>query len=170
MAGIYSMQEQMETGKTGIFFCEKYLESLSFVEKVINVEENRNFQKKDIDILAKINTKKGKALTSIEVKCDTYKSGNMYVETISNKNKNTPGCILYSKADFLFYFFEKTKILYIMPMKKFREWFLLNKNHFTVKYPSTKNSFGKILYESEGYTVPLKFLERNFPYYKKVLL
>lgn len=168
MAGCYSMEEQMKVSDLGVFVVSKYLEGLDNVFKIVNVEEDKKYQKKDIDLLAYMKVGEKLGWVSIEVKCDTYKSGNLYVETISNMSKNTPGCLMYSEAQYLFYFFEKLDELYIFPMVKFREWFVANKNKFSRKEPATKRVDGSILYKSEGYTVPLQYIKDNFKQVKVV--
>lgn len=157
MAKAYSMEEQMDVSDLGIEVVTNYLLKHPNVSKIHNVENNKVFQKKDIDLLIKINER----WCSIEVKCDTYTSGNLYFETISNINKNTLGCLIYSEADFLFYYFEKINRLYILPMKRFRKWFIENKSMFKKKNPSTKGPNGNIFYMSEGYVIPLALIENQ---------
>lgn len=170
MSKKYSMNNQYEKSLLGINIAKKYLSINPKVKKVIDVEDNEDFRKDDIDLVA-LMVDKNNVLKKcfIEVKCDTYASQNLYFETISNKNKNTPGCLLYSKAHFLFYYFEKYKKLYILPMKKFREWFLKNKNNFTKKEVFTKsNNSNEIYYSSEGYIIPLDSIHGDFLDYQLV--
>lgn len=158
----YSMEDRQEIGDKGIEIVTAYLKNNKRVNKIVNVENYKEFQKKDIDILVNMNIEGIPKWVAIEVKCDSYASGNLYVETISNMNKNTLGCLMYSEAHYLFYYFEKYQDLYILPMKKFRNWFKDNIKRFNKKNLFTKLPDGKILYESEGYTVPLKIIKQEF--------
>lgn len=158
----YSMKGQKELSDLGIVVSLGVLERNPNVFEVTNVENDRYYQEKDIDLLVKMKIKESKGWVGIEVKCDSYKSGNLYFETISNINKNTLGCLLYSEAHFLFYYFEKLEELYILPMQSFRQWFLRNKSSFNKKNTYTKDTKGKILYKSEGYTIPLDVIKKDF--------
>ena len=164
----YSMKDQKELSDLGLVVSLGFLERNPNVFEVINVENNSYYQKKDIDLLAKMKIRESKGWVGIEVKCDSYKSGNLYFETISNMNKNTPGCLLYSEAHFLFYYFEKLEELYILPMQSFRQWFIQNKSSFDKKNTYTKDTKGKILYKSEGFTIPLDAIKEDFKRVKVV--
>ena len=158
----YCMKGQKDLSDLGLAISLEFLQSNPNVFEVINVENDRYYQGKDIDLLAKMKIRESKGWVGIEVKCDSYKSGNLYFETISNMNKNTPGCLLYSEAHFLFYYFEKLEELYILPMQSFRQWFIQNKSSFDKKNTCTKDTKGKILYKSEGYTIPLDIIKKDF--------
>ena len=118
-----------------------------------SIEDNQSFYKADIDLILKENGQ----FTKIEVKVDTYTSGNFFLETISNVAKNEEdeleglGCLLITKADKIYYYFINSKKLYIFNAKSLKNWILSNK----LKHPERpvwthlKNG-GK--YESRGIT------------------
>ena len=55
--------------------------------------------------------KNGKVIT-VEAKADKVPSSNIFFETISNKEKNTLGCMLKTEADYVFYYFLAYKEFY----------------------------------------------------------
>ena len=160
----YDMKDTYSISEEGIKVTLDFLEKNDNIIKIIDVQDSEEYRKKDIDLIALFkNNKKA----TIEVKYDTYKSGNLYFETISNMSKGTEGCLMYSEAHFLFYCFEKYKQIYILNLPKFREWFIKNKENFDRKTTSTKIG-NKTVYQSEGYTIPLKAIKKEFKYYKIV--
>ena len=76
------------------------------VRLVYPVEENPFYQKKDIDLILIV--KEGTTLekTTIEVKGDRNdRTGNLFLETVSDVRRNTEGAFLVCEADWYFYFF-----------------------------------------------------------------
>ena len=60
-----------------------------------------------------------KYFANIEIKGDRkHFTGNFFFETVSNLNKNTKGCMLYTESDYVFYYFIDTCDLYLIPTKK----------------------------------------------------
>lgn len=107
---------------------------------------------------------------TIEIKTDRYTSGNIFYETMSNKEYDVAGCMIKSKADFLFYYFTVTHELYIMKFNQYREWFNENIDNFNKK--ELKNIDRKRIntYTSVGYLIPKAYLETNFKGYKKEII
>ncbi len=70
--------------------------------------------------------KKKKAIYFIDLKTENEdKYGNLFLETWSNKKRNTPGWFppeVGVKADFVYYIFLKQKVLYILDLPKLRKW------------------------------------------------
>lgn len=104
----------------------------------------------------------GKKAT-VEIKTDTYKTGNMFFETISNEEYQTKGCLMKTNADFLFYYFSNYQngVLYIFKMKAFRKFVLDNLSFFKERKVTNTT------HVSIGYIVPLSYIENNFSGYKK---
>lgn len=69
-----------------------------------------------------------------------------------------------SDATYLFYFFLKAKVLYILDMKKFREFVLSRMDILQEK--QVKNKF----FTSRGFLVPLSLIEAEMKPLKKVQL
>jgi hypothetical protein len=141
---------------------EIYLKSLKNTIRVINVEKNQLFQGKDIDLVWEFFDERNvRKMLPIEIKGDTYYySNNYFFETISNKSKNSKGCILYTEAEYIFYYFVDEKELHRIPTKKTVEWFKKNMDSFVTKKVQTKFENGKIVYGSEGKLIPRKVLQR----------
>ncbi len=99
-----------------------------------NVEGDPDYQKIDVDLLRTTITRD----YTIEIKADRWhETGNFFFETLSNREKGTPGCFLYTEADFLFYYFPEPRTLYILPMLRTRQWFLADFERFKEREATT---------------------------------
>lgn len=98
--------------------------------RIENVEDQPLYQKKDIDLLVHSYRPKtmDTAVSSIEVKADTYPAGdspgmidkgNFFFELVSNDTRKprTPGCFVYCEADHFYYLFLSTGTLYTFDCK-----------------------------------------------------
>ena len=158
MVKSYTFKEKNGFSKIGISLVCSYLNSLKKTIKVDNVEDDKNYQKNDIDLVW-VYKKDGKEIMiSIEVKTDKYTTGNFWLETISNEELNTPGCFVKSKARYLFYYFTKWDSMYIIPLKKAKEWFLENIHRFRESKTTTKDEEGKYRHTTVGRLVPIKVM------------
>lgn len=154
------MSETDAVGKKGTLDIEIYLKKLPETVKVINVEDETNYRKKDIDLIWNRNIESQIIETKIEVKTDRYaRTGNYFLETISNESKNTPGCFLYTEADLIFYYFIKNKELHILPMPESRDWFILNMKRFKERRTSTPVENGS--YFTVGRLVPRDVMQKE---------
>lgn len=123
--------------------------------KVIDLEGNKLYQKKDIDFILK----KGSKRMKVELKSDTYIPRNFYIETVSNVGKDTEGCFLYTESDYILYGFINHGIFYMIPTVKFQAWF--NENEHRFSEPNTKvfTPAGKDGgYYSKGKLVPVDIM------------
>lgn len=68
-----------------------------------------------------IATKRGRSY-SIELKAEWEHRKNFFLEMFSNMKWGTPGWMLTSQANLLFYFFGETQTLYVMSLNRLREW------------------------------------------------
>lgn len=114
------------------------------ISSIINVEKEKKYQSKDIDLLVHLRKPDNtRATAAIEIKGDTYPSGdispalgdidkgNFFFEVISNDSKapRTPGCFMYTESDVVYYLYLSTGTLYQLKTNDVRDWFT---NH--VKY------------------------------------
>jgi hypothetical protein len=137
----------------------QFLNSLTQTINVENVENVPEYQKKDIDILWSYDSQ-NPIIKTIEIKADTYhNTGNYFIETVSNTQKKTLGCFMYTEADYIYYYFVNEKILHILPMPEMRYWFIENEKRFPLK--STGTRVGNNAYFSEGRTVPRYIPQRE---------
>ena len=151
----YTMKEQLEIAKQASEEVTLFLESLPSTRWVKNVEMDKSFQKIDVDLLWCYEKNGKEIVRKVEVKGDRYfDSPNFFFEVISNMNKMTPGCFMYSEAHYFFYYFPKTKELNILPLKKVREWFIEREEEFKEIFLKTNANPSKILYQTKGRIVP----------------
>lgn len=161
----YSVEDTFAVAEKGIQDIEAFLASFPASLSIINVEKHSAFQKKDIDLLWVYLDNDKETMKRIEAKIDRYTSGNFFFETVSNEQKGTPGCFLYTEADYLFYYFLEWKTLYVLSVEEVRSWFLQNESRFKEKKLST--SIGNDFYTSKGRIVPIKTVLRECPSVKR---
>lgn len=157
----YTMAAASQVAAIATNHITNFLENRPRTIEVINVEKNEEYRKKDIDIIWKYRSKNFKSIrqVSIEIKGDNYfNTGNYFFETLSNEQKNTPGCFVYSEAEFLYYYFIE-KELHILPLKDTRNWFLQNINKF--KESKTTTPVGGSYYNTVGRLVPRNIVLSN---------
>ncbi|BAY29766.1 hypothetical protein NIES2107_16100 [Nostoc carneum NIES-2107] len=130
----YTMHEAQEVAKLAASDIEAWLRSRPETIDVVNVEDDPNYQRRDVDLIW--TTQTGELL--IEVKGDRWnKTRNFFFEIHSNLEKATPGCFMYTEADWLFYYFVNTRQLYRLPMPKTREWFHITMRRFRERSTTT---------------------------------
>lgn len=135
----------------------KWLEDKGYTVK--NVEKDKAWQEFDVDLLVFIPNENGhKLMYMIEVKIDKYyRTGNVFFETNSCVESQSPGCFMYTKSNYIFYYFYPDRQLYIIPTHEAREWFIKNKDRFKIRQTSSYRYNGDI-YHTEGKLVPRKML------------
>ena len=123
---------------------------------VHNVEDDASYQVHDVDLLWTVLEKDRLRIIPVEIKGDRYhRTGNFFLETVSNEGKGTPGCFLYSKAEWLFYYFLEVGQLYCLPMDKARPWFVHNLSRFKEQRTSTPTGVANRSYVTIGCLVPI---------------
>ncbi len=142
-------------------FLENYWQK--YTVAVHNVEDDKAFQAHDVDLLWTIVDGNGRLRTiAIEIKGDRYHhTGNFFFETISNTGKGTPGCFLYTKAHWLFYYFVEIGHLYCLPMMTVQPWFYENSDRFSEQATSTPAGDGR--YVTVGRLVPIQTVLDEVP-------
>jgi hypothetical protein len=98
----------------------------------------------------------------IEVKGDRYTTGNLYVEEVSNADKGTPGCLLYSQADWFAYYYVTLGVCYMIPARAFQTWAARRLQDYPTKQVRTGQA-GKVQYNSTGRPVPMVDIQREVP-------
>jgi hypothetical protein len=117
--------------------------------RVHDVQEDPRFQHRGVDLLWELPSGE---VRGIEVKGDRQTRRRYWFELVSNVEKDTPGCFLYSGADLLVYVFLSQAELHVLPLKDVREWFLPRAKAYALKHTSTKT--GAIRYTTVGAVVP----------------
>jgi hypothetical protein len=148
----YSMSDGVKVAEEAAAKITAWLVSKPETIDVRNVEQDSQFQTQDIDLIW--TTQQG--TNSIEIKGDRWhQTGNFFFETHSNFEKGTPGCFMYTEANWLFYYFVTPRTLYMLPMPATREWFQKNIDCFQER--STKTSIkGGSYYTTKGRIVPIE--------------
>jgi hypothetical protein len=91
------------------------------------VENNDHYRVKDIDLVLIEKKDSGLAETTVEIKGDRNKKAqNFFFETVSDKEKNTPGAFYATQADWILYYFISIKTLYCIPTLDAKQWFGVN--------------------------------------------
>ena len=155
----YTMEDATRVAKLAAEHIEEWLRKRAAMLEVLNVEDDPIYRLKDIDLIYKHRENNIEVTTTIEIKGDRYHyTGNYFFETVSNEQKNTPGCFMYSEAEYLFYYFVDQRELHIIPLRMAREWFETRMNEFEEKKPETKLPHGAH-YNTVGRLVPRKRLQ-----------
>lgn len=159
MAKIHEFSESLVMGEIGEVQILDYLEKSPTISRIIDVRKEKLYQKIDVDLVVVMNT--GEEL-KLEIKTDSYKSGNLFYEWTSAVETGSVGCMEKTQADYLFYYFINLQTMYIFEMDRYREWFNENKSMFDfLGYRKTlKNRrYNGGTYETVGYAFPTAILE-----------
>ncbi|MDF5707950.1 MAG: hypothetical protein PUP90_09800 [Nostoc sp. S4] len=158
MTYAYSMDDGVQVANQAASDIEAWLWGKPETISLNNVENDPNYQHRDIDLIW--TTQTGKIL--IEIKGDRWnKTRNLFFETDSNLEKGTPGCFMYTEADWLFYYFVNTRQLYKLPMPKTREWFHITMKRFRER--ATTTPVGSSYYTTVGRLVPITTVMMEVP-------
>lgn len=124
--------------------------------EVRDVRADPAYRVADVDLLWTCADRQGRPHTArLEVKADRWhQTGNFFFETQSNKTRGTPGCFLYTKADFVLYYFVTPRKLYVLPMPATRDWFVANQGRFVERETATPVGRGE-QYITVGRLVPI---------------
>ncbi len=159
----YTMQENTQVADRATADIVQWLQNSPRTISVQNVEDDPHYRHIDVDLL--VTTDRG--ISKLEIKGDRYhKTGNFFFETDSNRERNTPGCFLYTEADWLRYYFVEICILYLLPMPATRDWFVNNIERFQSKCTTTPIRSGGC-YTTVGRLVPIKVVLEEVPGIKR---
>lgn len=160
---MYSMNDGLAVAHRATSDITAWLLRQSATVAVKNVENDPRFQRLDIDLLWQTRG----ATYSVEIKGDRlHQTGNFFFETVSNRERGTPGCFLYTEANYLFYYFVRTHTLYILPMPQTRDWFRANLQGFRER--ATRTPVGQTYYTTVGRLVPIGAVLRGVPQVRQV--
>jgi hypothetical protein len=119
--------------------------------RIHDVQTDPRFQHRGVDLLWGLPSGE---IRGIEVKGDRQARRHYWFELVSNVEKDTPGCFLYSGADLMVYVFLAQAQLHVLPLQQVREWFLPRAKAYALKNTSTKT--GAIRYTTVGAVVPCR--------------
>ncbi|WP_233582967.1 hypothetical protein [Corallococcus sp. CA053C] len=127
--------------------------------RVHDVQLDPRFQHRGVDLLWELPTGE---VRGIEVKGDRNATRRRYFfELVSNLEKDTPGCFLYSGADLMVYVFLTQGELHVLPLPQVREWFLPRAKEYALKHAFTQT--GAIRYTTVGAVVPVRDVAEGVP-------
>lgn len=148
MKDVYYFKTQVKETNVGTDIILKFLQNRYPKDIFINVEDDKEYQKIDVDY----RWLRGDKELLLEIKVDSYKSGNFFYEFYSNYEMKTIGCFEKTKADYIAYYFSETDSLYILNPQNFRNYVNKYQKWLTPKYvPNTS-------FHSMGYAIPIKDL------------
>ena len=127
--------------------------------EVEDVSDNPTYWKLDIDMLVNDNGNK----FSVEVKWDGVisRTGNLFIEEISDIDKNKAGWFKICKADFLYYGDSKNKLYYIFEVPQLRKFVEENKQNLKQRNAADFRR-GELIKRSMGYIIPLKEVQHLY--------
>ncbi len=127
---------------------------------VHDVQDDPRFRRRGIDLLW---DRPGAALLSIEVKGDRYgrKPARYFFELLSNAERNTPGCFLYSTAHIYLYVLFAFREVHLLHLEAVRGWFRDHASEYPLK--ATRTRVGPSFYTTVGAPVPVRDILRAVP-------
>jgi hypothetical protein len=159
MTRSYSMRGVSGPAARAVRLAEDYLRALDPGSRIHDVQTDPRFQHRGVDLLWERSTH---GVEAVEVKGDrNARRGNYFFELVSNLEKNTPGCFLYSEADLLLYVFVVPREIHRLPMRSTRQWFLENAKRFPLKQTRTRT--GRSTYTTVGAAVPVREVLSHVP-------
>lgn len=159
MPASYSMRGTLGAAERALAFARQFLLWKEPGSLLHDVQEDPRFRHRGVDLLWE--SPDGE-VRGVEVKGDRRGRGKRYFfELVSNVEKNTPGCFLYSRADLYLYVFLEEREVHPLPMPRTREWFLAQPDGFPLMHTTTK--VGPVLYTTVGAVVPVAQVQREVP-------
>ena len=126
--------------------------------RVHDVQGDPRFQHRGVDLLWE---QPGAEVLGVEVKGDRHgRRGTYFLELVSNVEKDTPGCFLYSRADLLAYVFLDRRELHLLPLPEVRTWFVARSSEFPIR-PARTRVGAAAGYTTLGATVPCRTVLRD---------
>ena len=167
MSRAYSMRGVMGAADRAVSLARDVLLREAPDSLIHDVSADPRFQHRGVDLLWE---RPGQKVLGVEVKGDRqgFRRGTYFFELISNAEKDSPGCFLYSIADLMLYVFVDVQQVHVLELKTVREWFVPRAKEFPLK--TTKTRTGANLYTTVGAAVPIKEVRKGVPDAVKVHL
>ncbi len=161
MPRAYSMRGVQGAADRAVRLATDFLALKAPGSLVHDVQEDPRFQHRGVDLLW--DRRDGTPVLGVEVKGDRQgrRRGNYFFELISNAEKGSPGCFLYSTADLLVYVFLDVREVHCLTLSEVRDWFVPLAKQYPLK--SAKTRTGANLYTTVGAIVPLRDVKAGVP-------
>jgi len=154
------MQAVRSTADQAVALARELMTFLEGRGRIHDVQDDPRFQHRGVDLLWEV--PEGDRVLGVEVKGDRHgRRGNYFLELISNVEKDTPGCFLYSTADYVLYAFVREREVHQLPLPALREWFLPQARRFPTAQARTRT--GTAHYTTVGALVPVRDVQRSVP-------
>jgi hypothetical protein len=152
MARSFSMRGVQGAADRAVQHVRAHLLAKEPDSRVHDVQEDPRFQHRGVDLLWELPSGQ---VRGVEVKGDRQpRRRNYFFELVSNVERDTPGCFLYSGADLLTYVFLAQAELHVLPLRAVREWFLPRARLYPLKRAFTQT--GALRYTTVGAVVPVR--------------
>lgn len=142
---------------------EDIMEWLKQWYTVINVEDDKTWRQRDVDLLA-LQSLDGKfpTCTKLEIKVDKYHgTPNYCCEIISNTSKNSIGCWYQTQSDYIVYYFPNIRELHLINTKQAQEYVKANESKFKNLNVDTTGRNGEYWYSTLNKLVPRKEMQKH---------
>jgi hypothetical protein len=162
------MEEGLHVTARAVRAVTAYLETKPETVFVKSVEKDPEWQDRGVDLLWKV---EGRNIPiRIEVKGDRqHHTKNFFLETISNLQRQTPGCFVATDSHIFAYYFVGVGELHMLPTKPLQKWFSYRIDEFPEKITSTTIR-GKFAYNTVGRLVRRRLVRDVFPDYAMILI
>jgi hypothetical protein len=159
VARSYTMRGVQAVADEAVRVARRHLAQVDPASSVHDVQADPRFQHRGIDVLWE---RAGGVLTGVEIKGDRHAArGTYFFELVSNLERDTPGCFLYSEAELMLYVFVASAELHQLPLAATRAWFLPRAKEFELKHTRTRT--GQSLYTTVGAVVPRRRVLAEVP-------
>lgn len=153
------MREVMPAAERAVSLARAHLAASEPQGRVHDVQEDPRFRHRGVDLLWE---RPSGPVLGVEVKGDRHgRRGNYFFELVSNLEKDTPGCFLYSLADLLLYVFLEREEVHQLPLPALRDWFLSRAKSFPLRTSRTWTGRGE--YTTVGALVPVQEVLSQVP-------
>jgi hypothetical protein len=149
----YSMRGVMGAADRAVALARDILFAEDPESLVHDVQADPRFQHRGVDLLW---DRPGRSVLGVEVKGDRQggRRGTYFFELVSNAERDSPGCFLYSEADVMAYVFLDRQEVHLMDLPAVRAWFIPRARSFPLR--STRTKTGAVLYTTVGAVVPVR--------------
>lgn len=150
MSRSYSMRGVQAAAERAVHHVRGHLLAEVEGSRLHDVSLDPRFQHRGVDLLWE---HPDGSVRGVEVKGDRQpRQATYFLELVSNLEKDTPGCFLYSRADLLAYVFLTKRELHLLPLPTARAWFLEHAAQYPLKHTRTRT--GALQYTTVGAVVP----------------
>lgn len=135
----------------------QYMLNAPLVKSVENVSNDPFYRSVGVDLLVSFHTFP-KSVLGYEVKGQGYPPEAVFLETLANDVKQTPGWVYTTASDTLVFYFLNDGVGFFISSSGLRAWATPENLSRFEKKVIRNGSRGKETYRTEGYVVPIKTL------------